>query len=152
VFPPSDSNFPENLPEPSRSSSLVLEERRTTDSLPATNGNGLSVPEAPWSVGFPMRPEILTAKPDISNLLHSLRRRKWLVIFLGVLLGGGLAAAGWFLFPPRYESTAMLSFRDQPGVLNSSGTLDANTLANNAVPNIKNNYPLLQKALDDPTV
>ncbi len=159
MFPPSDSHFADDLPEHqpsdrSPSGGLALEDRRVPDALIPTNGGRLSEPaEMPWSIALPpVRPEILTAKPDFNNLLHALRRRKWLVMFLGILCGGGLGAAAWFLLPTKYESGAILEVRDAKTLMLDNQGADSNTVAMNAISQIKNSPVVLNKALDEPTV
>src|SRR5262245_46282518 len=76
--------------------------------LSTLNGqaNGLAVNG--WAPGVPMRPEILTAKPNPIVLMHSVRRRWTLAIGLGTTLA--LLAAGlvWYFMPVTYEVFALL--------------------------------------------
>src|SRR5262245_8517717 len=66
------------------------------------------LPVAAWQMGMPSRPEILTAKANPIELLHSLRRRWALAFTLGVLLSGVCAGLVYAFFPVKYEAVAML--------------------------------------------
>jgi len=72
------------------------------------------VPDASWSYGLPMRPEILTSKASPVGLLYALRRRWILAVGLGLLLGGTLTALVWYFVPIRTEAAALLKVSRSP--------------------------------------
>ena len=153
MFPPSDSHAPDQLPPPNSSgSATALEEPRPADALTTTSGSLSPLAGMPWPFGYPTRPEILTAKPSFMYLAHALRRRLGLAIFLGLLLGAGLAAAGWFLVPAPYESSAMLQVHIQsPTIWHDLGGVDFESYKRNAI-SIMKAQVVLTKALDDRSV
>ena len=118
MFPPSDSHSLENSSDSYRpsadgsnsatSGAATVEDRRG-DLIPYSGGM-MASGGMPWSFG-PMRPEILTATPTFSNLMHALRRRLWLGIFSGLVLGGALGFAAWHFLPTKYESSAALAIK-----------------------------------------
>ena len=157
MFPPSDSH---SLDNPSDSYSqgagaptsgtATIDERRGQELIPY-NGGMMAGGGMPWSVG-PMRPEILSATPTFSNLLHALRRRLWLGIFTGLILGGGLGYAAWRLMPTKFESVATLQIKIMdPSIWHPEGGVDFGTYKANAMSVIKAPF-VLNKALDDRTV
>src|SRR5215207_11430195 len=75
--------------------------------VPSTNGH-VALTQLPWPYGAPVRPEILSAKPNPVELLHSFRRRWPLAVGLGLALAGSVAALTWFLIPVKYEAVAWL--------------------------------------------
>ncbi len=80
-----------------------------------------SVPALGWSYGLPQRPEILSAKPNPMELLHSIRRRWPLAIGMGVTVATLAAAVVWFLVPVKYEAYALLRVANaQPKVIGNS--------------------------------
>lgn len=155
MFPPSDSNSLENssdnLNGKSASASLVDDQRVSDGLIPY---NGAAAPAAgTWPFGFPTRPEILTAKPDISNLLQCLRRRKWLAIFLGLLVGGSLAAIVWVLFPTQWESMALLQVHTKgPTVFSNDDTPVEFEQYKRNIKAVLTSGLVLNKALDDKTI
>lgn len=67
-----------------------------------------------WAHGVPSRPEILSQKPDLIGLSRALRRRLWLAVGLGLLVGSALAAAAWVLIPVRYTASVLFTVRSRP--------------------------------------
>ena len=153
MFPPSDSQTPESIgPQNSGSAATAVEEHRQAGSLTTTGGGLSPLAGMPWSFGYPTRPEILSAKPTMANLAYALRRRLGLAILLGLLLGGGLAAAGWFFTPVPYESAARLQVHIQnPTIWHDLGGIDFEAYKRNAISIIKAQI-VLTKALDDRSI
>jgi polysaccharide biosynthesis transport protein len=156
VFPPSDSNSLEdsndNLNGKAVPATLVDDQRGPEGLIPFAGG--ISAPNgSAWPYGYPMRPEILTAKPDIACLLHSLRRRKWLAIFLGLVLGGALGALGWYLSPTKFEAAAWLRVNlKEPSIMNNPGEgADFEAYRRNQIAAIKGNL-VINHALDEKSV
>ena len=156
VFPPSDSNSLEdssdNLNGKAIPATLVDDQRSQEGLIPF--GGGLAAPNgSAWPYGYSMRPEILSAKPTISCLLHALRRRKWLAVFLGLVLGGSLGAVGWILSPTKYEAAAWLRVNlKEPSIYSNSGEgADFEAYRRIQMAAIKGNV-VINKALDLKTV
>ena len=108
----------------------------------------------PWSFG-PTRPEILTATPTFANLMHALRRRLWLAIFGGIVLGGALGYAAWRLMPTKYESAAMLEvkFQDPRLIFGSGSGVDFETYKRNVAAAIKSpDLMVIARVLDAKTI
>ena len=163
MFPPSDSDSleqpNENLdgngqngsgPNGNGSRTASADEPRSGELIPF---GGLS-PAVAWPYGYPTRPEILSAKPDISNLLHCLRRRKWLALFLGLMLGGAFGAAAWILLPTKFESTALLQVHMLPPSVfkdDSSGAVDFMAYRQAQVAAIKSGL-VMDSALNDKSI
>ncbi len=155
MFPPSDSdsleqtneNFDGNGLNGNGSRTASADEPRSGELIPF---GGLA---PAWPYGYPTRPEILSAKPDISNLLHCLRRRKWLALFLGVMLGGALGAAAWVLLPTKFESTALLQVHMlAPSVFkDESGNVDFMSYRQAQVAAIKSGV-VMESALNDKSI
>ncbi len=155
MFPPSDSHSLENTNDNGNgkeNSTALVEESRGSDGLIPFNGGLSAAGVAPWGLGFPTRPEILSAKPDFSNLLNCLRRRKWLAIFLGLILGGSLGGLCWYLFPPKYESSAYVrvSIVD-PAVWEHNTGIDFESYKRNMIETIKS-PTILGKAVEDKSI
>ncbi len=158
MFPPSDSHSQENSPEAypdtnggsGGAGTATVDDRRSTDLVPF-NG-GMMAPGGPWSIG-PSRPEILTATPTFSNLLHALRRRLWLAVFTGLILGSGLGYLCWRLMPTKYESVSTLEIRaENPSVwVHPEGGVDFATYKFDAMSALKSDI-VIAKVLDDKTV
>jgi succinoglycan biosynthesis transport protein ExoP len=101
--------------EPSRTRSLVPVEPK-----PLAGAGALS-----WAHGVPSRPEILSQKPDVVGLSRALRRRLWLAVGFGLLLGSILAAAAWILIPVRYTASVMFVVNAKaPSVLKAESPAD----------------------------
>jgi len=153
VFPPSDSNSLEQSNENLNGNgarTASADEPRTGELIPF----GGMAPAGVWPYGYPSRPEILSAKPNILNLLHCLRRRKWLALFLGLVLGGGSAAAAWVVLQTRYESSAFLQVHANPPSVfkdESGNALDFKTFKEMQVAAIKSE-PVADVALASPTI
>ena len=155
MFPPSDSHSLENTNDNGNgkeNSTALVEESRGSDGLIPFNGGLSAAGIAPWGLGFPTRPEILTAKPDFSNLLNCFRRRKWLAIFLGLILGGLLGGLCWYFFPPKFESSAYVrvSIVD-PAIWEQHSGIDFEAYKRNIVEMIKS-PPVLQRVTEDKSV
>ena len=157
MFPPSDSNSLENTNDNvsgngKGNSAALVDESRGSDGLIPFNGGLSQSGGMPWGLGFPTRPEILSAKPDFSNLLHSLRRRKWLAVFLGLILGGSLGGLCWYYFPPKYESAALVrvSILD-PAVWEQHSGIDFEAYKQNMIEMIKS-PPIVGRAVEDKTI
>ncbi len=158
MFPPSDSHSLENNDSDNANgngkgtSTALAEESRAADGLIPFNGGLAPAGVAPWGLGFPTRPEILSAKPDFSNLLNCLRRRKWLAIFLGLILGGALGGLCWYEFPPRYDSSAYVrvSIVD-PAVWEQHSGIDFESYKRNMIETIKSPV-VLGKAVEDRSI
>lgn len=163
MFPPSDSHSQENssdaYPEGSEvshgggsngNSTALVEDRRSQNLVPF-NG-GMMAPGGPWSFG-PTRPEILTATPTFGSLIHALRRRLWLAVFVGLILGGGLGYLCWRLMPTKYESVCELKIRaENPSIwTRSDGGVDFGTYKSDALAALKSDT-VIAKVLDDKTV
>jgi polysaccharide biosynthesis transport protein len=99
--------------------------------VPVSNGNG-SMMALPWPYGAPIRPEILSAKPNPMELLLALRRRWPLAVGLGLATGGILAALVWFLMPIKYEAAALLNVspKQQANMLDQSEGLSMEGFSN----------------------
>jgi polysaccharide biosynthesis transport protein len=167
VFPPSDSHSLENSSESysqnangsnggaggnATNGTATIEDRRGHELMPY-GGGMMASGGMPWSFG-PMRPEILTATPTFSNLMHALRRRLWLATFSALVLGGLLGYAAWRLMPTKFESMAVLQVKiTAPVVWNqhSEGEADFVTYKANTASIVKAGF-VLNKALDDRTV
>jgi hypothetical protein len=155
VFPPSDSNSLEDSNDNLNGKPIpatLVDDQRSQDGLIPFAG-GLAAPNgSAWPYGYPMRPEILSAKPTISCLLHALRRRKWLAVFLGLVLGGSLGAVGWFLSPTKYEAAALLRVNlKEPSIYNNNGEgADFEAYRRNLGAMIKGSV-VINKALDEKT-
>ena len=161
MFPPSDSHSLESTsdiyPHGANGSNgptngtATLEDRRNHELVPY-NGAMTANGGMPWSFG-PMRPEILTETPTFSKLMHALRRRLWLGIFSGLVLGGLLGYAAWWLVPTKYESVAFLLVKiADPQVWHGNGGVDFETYKHNAMSVLKQAPFVIQGALDDRTV
>ena len=146
MFPPSDSHSLESTsdiyPHGANGSNgptngtATLEDRRNHELVPY-NGAMTANGGMPWSFG-PMRPEILTETPTFSKLMHALRRRLWLGIFSGLVLGGLLGYAAWWLVPTKYESVAFLLVKiADPQVWHGNGGVDFETYKHNAMSVLK---------------
>ena len=155
MFPPSDSHSLENTNDNGNgkeNSTALVEESRGSDGLIPFNGGLSAAGVAPWGLGFPTRPEILSAKPDFSNLLNCLRRRKWLAIFLGLILGGSLGGLCWYLFPPKYESAAYVKVSIvDPAVWEHNTGIDFESYKRNMIETIKS-PTILGKAVEDKSI
>jgi len=161
VFPPSDSHSLENSSDtytPSADGSngtttgaATLDDRRGQDLIPYSGGM-MAPGGMPWSVG-PMRPEILTATPTFANLMHALRRRLWLGIFSGLILGAALGYAAWRLMPTKYESAATVQVKALDPIvwLHSEASVDFETYKHTTMAVLKAPW-VINKALDDKTV
>ncbi len=73
-------------------------------------------------------------------------------LLLGILCGAGLAVAAWFLFTPRYESSATLLFTLPNEKLAPAAGSDSTNYVAHAIATIKYSPVVLDKALDDATV
>ena len=157
MFPPSDSNSLENTNDNDNgigkgNSAAVVEESRGSEGLIPFNGGLSTGGGMPWGLGFPTRPEILSAKPDFSNLLHAFRRRKWLAIFLGLILGGSLGSLCWYEFPPKYESAALVKVSIvDPAIWEQHSGVDFESYKRNMVEMIKS-PPVLERAVEDKAI
>src|SRR5207245_1067621 len=83
--------------------------------MPASGGGELveASPVLPRAGYLPL-PPALASGPDMTALLRSLSRRWLLAGFLGIVLAGGVAAAGWVLFPIRYIAYSLLRIALSP--------------------------------------
>jgi succinoglycan biosynthesis transport protein ExoP len=155
VFPPSDSNSLENTNDGfnGQGSPPLGDDRRGQDGLIPLGPTGLTANGAmPWAYGLPARPEILNASPNLTNLLHAFRRRKWIAIFLGLIVGCSLATAAWFLLPTRYEAIAWLQVHYlEPSIFHGEGGVDLDVYKHNAAELIKG-PPVVNKALADRSI
>jgi len=66
------------------------------------------------------------ARPDVEggggNRVLTYLRLHWLtILFLGALIGSGLAYAAWQLVPPEYESYALFQVSSAPSLVTASG-------------------------------
>lgn len=137
------------------SGATTIDDRRGQDLVPFNGGmtggmmGGMGMP---WGYG-PARPEILTATPTFGNLMHALRRRIWLGVFTGLLLGGALGYAAWKLMPTKYESVATLQIRmENPSVwMHPDSTIDFQSYKLNAMSALKSDL-VIAKVLDAKTV
>ncbi len=152
MFPPSDNDSIDNGENfNSQPDSRAMATGRSSGALIPMHGGDLT--NMPWAYGLPSRPEILSATPNASNLLHALRRRVWLALFMGLALGGALGALAWFLLPTRYEAAATLvAHVANPSVWHDQGGVDFPTFKLNAAAMVKKNVLVLNKALSDKTV
>jgi capsular exopolysaccharide synthesis family protein len=152
VFPPSDSNSLDNSNDDANGKgnpASMGDDRRGRDELMPLHGGMNPHGNMPWGYGFPTRPEILSASPNFANLLHSFRRRKWLAIFFGLVLGGSLAGLAWFYLPTKYESAALLQVKvANPSIWNQESGSDWELYKRNALAQIKGEL-VINKALED---
>jgi capsular exopolysaccharide synthesis family protein len=78
-------------------------------------------------------PPVLSDSPDLTGLIHGLRRRWAFALIGGLLLGATCAAVTWFVMPvSRYKATAILHVKsDPPRILPNSnpseGSVDFRT-------------------------
>ena len=94
----------------------LLPLHRPKEALPAGSGQGELVEASPVlsRAGYLPLPPALASGPDMTALLRALSRRWLLAGFLGILLGGAVAAAAWFLFPIRYTAYSQLRIAMTP--------------------------------------
>ncbi len=161
MFPPSDSHSLESTSEiyphgangsnGPTNGTATLDDRRNQELVPY-NGGLTANGGMPWSFG-PMRPEILTETPTFSKLMHALRRRLWLGIFAGLVLGGLLGYAAWRFLPTKYESVATIQIKfSDPTIWHAEGSVNFETYKHNAMSFLKQAPFVIQGALDDRTV
>ncbi|MFO0898184.1 MAG: polysaccharide biosynthesis tyrosine autokinase [Pirellulales bacterium] len=133
-------------------------------SSPPQNGNGhgqgdlvpigsaggqLSLPGLyGWSGAMPMRPELLTARPDPISLARALRRRWALGAVLGSVMGLTAAVLAWFFLPLGYEVAAWVQVdRTPPSVMGQQGYIDpkeSDAFRQNQAVLVKSDLVLLQ--------
>jgi len=78
-----------------------------------------------WTGAQPMRPELLTARPDPVALAKALRRRWMLGVVLGCVTGLTAAVLAWFFLPMGYDVAAFVQVdRTPPSVMGNHGYLD----------------------------
>jgi capsular exopolysaccharide synthesis family protein len=78
-----------------------------------------------WAGAQPMRPELLTARPDPIALAKALRRRWTLGVILGAVTGLSAAVLAWFLLPMNYDVSAWVKVeRTAPSVMGKHGYVD----------------------------
>ena len=83
------------------------------------------VPAVGWSYGPPQRPEILSARPNPTELAHAVRRRWPLAIGAGLSVGTIAMVLVWYVVPVRYEAFALLQVAERPGGVLSKTSEDA---------------------------
>ncbi len=112
---PSDPIGPGDSPQEPADGAAGNDTTNGTNGTLATVGSQLpSVSTLNWSYGPPPRPEILSAKPNIVELMHAFRRRWLLAVGLGLALGTAVAVAVWFVLPVKYEAFALLKVEGKP--------------------------------------
>jgi capsular exopolysaccharide synthesis family protein len=119
VLPPNtgDAGFSNSVP--SSSAPAGANGNGHGDLVPVSTGGGqLSLPGLyGWAGGAPLRPEILTARPDPLSLAKALRRRWALGALLGGVMGVTAAALAWFFLPMGYEVSAWVRVGRTPPAL-----------------------------------
>lgn len=115
----------------------------------AAAGGQLSLPGAySWTGAAPMRPELLTARPDPIALAKALRRRWALGVVLGSVMGLTAAVLAWIFLPIGYEVSAWVQVnRTDPSALGDHGYIDpkeSDAFRQNQVVMVKSDLVLLE--------
>src|ERR1700754_2014273 len=96
---------------PSPNHALVGEPHHAGAALMVQSHEAPNHPLAITGSPLPAAQNVLRGGMDANTFLHALRRRWPLALGMGIVVGAGMAAALWILFPESSSATALFEVR-----------------------------------------
>ncbi len=98
---------------PNEHHALVAGQQQPGDSLMVQQNSGAIAPPLVPGMPTPGAHHVLRGSMDANTFMHALRRRWLLALCMGLVMGGALALALWFIFPESSSATALFQVEDK---------------------------------------
>ncbi len=139
---------------PNEHHALVAGQQQPGDALMVQPNSGAIAPPLIPGMPTPGAHHVLRGSMDANTFMHALRRRWLLALCMGLIMGGALALALWFIFPESSSATALFQVENKrETIFDISHDNDQNyeTLKKTQLALLKSNF-VLTAAIRPPSI